>query len=153
MFNHAPENYICPICLGINGIENEHTLLKKTDLIYRNDSISIFINSFFIKGNEGHIIIVPNMHYEHIYDMPKKVSHDVMDAAHHYSLIVKKAYGCDGITLQQNNEPAGGQHAFHFHLHLFPRYTNDSFFKNVKNKIQTTQDERKIWIKKIKNIM
>ncbi|MCX6732559.1 MAG: HIT family protein [Candidatus Roizmanbacteria bacterium] len=153
MFNHSPHDYICPICLGVKGIENKNTLLKKTDLIYGDDYISIFVNSFFIKGNEGHIIIVPNSHYEHIYDLPEKIAHHIIDNTKKYSIAMKKAYNCKGITLQQNNEPAGGQHAFHFHLHIFPRYTNDSFFKNVKSKIDTTQEERTLYVNKFKSFV
>lgn len=152
MFNHGFQNYICPICLGVQRIENEHTLLKKTDIVYQDTSLTVFINSFFIKGNEGHLIIVPNVHYEHIYDLSEQIGHNIIDAAKKYSITMKKSYNCDGVTLQQNNEPAGGQHAFHFHLHLFPRYTNDSFFKNIKNKINATPEERALYVNKLKQL-
>jgi histidine triad (HIT) family protein len=151
MYNHSSKEYICPICLGIQGVENENTLLRKIDLIYRDDIVSVFMNSFFIKGNEGHIIIVPNKHFEHLYDLPVDVGHVIMDCAKRYAVILKQAYKCDGITVQQNNEPAGGQHAFHYHLHLFPRYENDLFFKNVSRKIPTTSGERLSYIKKIRS--
>ena len=32
-----------------------------------------------------------------------------------------KAFGAAGITLQQFNEPAGGQVVFHLHFHVLPR--------------------------------
>ena len=35
--------------------------------------------------------------------------------------------GCEGITVQQNNERSGGQHALHYHLHIIPRYRSDLF--------------------------
>lgn len=153
MYNHSSKEYICPICLGIQGVENENTLLRKIDLIYRDDIVSVFMNSFFIKGNEGHIIIVPNKHFEHLYDLPTNVGHSIIDCAKRYAIILKQAYKCDGITIQQNNEPAGGQHAFHYHLHLFPRYKDDLFFQNVKDKIQTTQEERAVWVQKLRNVL
>lgn len=152
MFNHSPSGYICPICLGVKGTENKHTLLKNSDRVYSDEYISIFVNSFFIKGNEGHIIIVPNDHYEHIYDLPENIAHRIIDYTKKYSLVIKKAYNCQGVTIQQNNEPAGGQHAYHFHLHIFPRYTKDSFFKNVKNKIHTSQEERLLYVNKLKSL-
>jgi len=31
MKSNAPKNYVCPICLGNQGIENEDTLLKQTN--------------------------------------------------------------------------------------------------------------------------
>lgn len=73
-----------------------------------------------------------------------------MDVAKRFAIIMKKAYVCDGIQLQQHNEPAGGQHAFHFHLHIIPRYSNDDFFKQAKNKIKTTLEERFPFINKLK---
>jgi histidine triad (HIT) family protein len=33
-----------------------------------------------------------------------------------------KAFGASGITLQQFNEPAGGQVVFHLHFHILPRF-------------------------------
>ena len=57
---NAPKNYKCPICLGVKGIESEDTLLKKSDLVYKDDLVSVFINSFWIKTVEAHVIVVPN---------------------------------------------------------------------------------------------
>lgn len=66
------------------------------------------------------------------------------------ALVVRKAYDCEGITLRQNNEPAADQHAFHFHLHVFPRYNDDKFNTEGSNKRATTLEERQEYIKKIK---
>src|SRR3989344_855336 len=109
MYNHAPNNYKCPICLGIKGIENEDTLLKQADLVYKDDLVSVFINSFWIKSVEGHVIIVPNEHYENLYEMPKEVGHRIFEVSQKMALVIKKTYKCDGITIRQNNEPAGDQ--------------------------------------------
>ena len=32
-----------------------------------------------------------------------------------------KVFAADGITIQQFNEPAGGQVVFHLHVHIIPR--------------------------------
>lgn len=153
MYNHAPKNYHCPICLGIEGVENEHTMLMKEDLIFRDELTSVYLNSFFINGNEGHVIVVPNKHFENIYDMEPEHAHAIADTAQKMSIVMKKAYCCDGITLRQNNEPAGGQHAFHFHLHVFPRYEGDVYNTEGGNKRATTIDERQPFIKKLKQAM
>lgn len=153
MYNNAPANYSCPICLGIKGVDSDQTMLKDDDLVYRNDKVSVFINSFFIKGNEGHLIVVPNDHFENIYHLPNEIGCGVMEAAKKMAILLKKAYQCDGVTLRQNNEPAGDQHAFHFHLHVFPRYKNDSFnSQSPSDKIKTTLVERVPYIEKIRNV-
>ncbi len=149
MYNNAPENYICPICLGIEGVESEHTMLMKEDLIFRDELTSVYLNSFFINGNEGHVIVVPNKHIENIYDMEPGYAYAIADTAQKMSIVMKKAYECDGVTLRQNNEPAGGQHAFHFHLHIFPRYEGDKYNTEGGNKRATTLEERLPYIKKL----
>lgn len=134
MNSNAPKDYVCPICLGIKGIENDETLLKQADLIFRDNLVSAWINSFWIKGNEGHVIIVPNKHFETLYDLSDEVGARIFQVSKMISLAIRQTYGCDGITLRQNNEPAGDQHAFHYHLHVFPRYKNDNFNQELTKK-------------------
>jgi histidine triad (HIT) family protein len=43
---------------------------------------------------------------------------------------MKAAYHCDGISTRQHNEPAGNQDVWHYHLHVFPRYTDDQLYLN-----------------------
>ncbi len=151
MYNHAPTDYKCPICLGINGVENEDTLLRQADLVYRDDLVSVFINSFWIDTTRGHVIVVPNKHYENIYELPNKVGSRIFEIIKKISIAMKKAYGCDGITTRQNNEPAGNQHAFHYHHHIFPRYDSDQFNENMtKKSILSLPEERIKFVEKLK---
>ena len=39
---------------------------------------------------------------------------------------IEKALECDGLNLVQNNGETAGQTVFHFHMHIIPRYKNDS---------------------------
>jgi histidine triad (HIT) family protein len=125
--SNAPAGYACPICVGLAGADDPATLIRQTDVVYRDDLVTSFINSFFMGKNAGHAIVVPNQHYENIFDLPTEIGHRVFDVAQQLSRAMKVAYACDGITIKQNNEPAGDQHAFHFHLHVFPRYQDDGF--------------------------
>ncbi len=151
MYNHAPENYKCPICLGVNGVESEDTLLKQSDLVYTDDLVSVFINSFWVDTAKGHVIVVPNQHYENLYDMPTHVGHRIFEVTKKIATAMKNSYKCDGITTRQNNEPAGNQHAFHYHQHVFPRYDGDSYNENMTRKsILSTPEERLKYAQKIK---
>lgn len=151
MYNHAPEGYKCPICLGVNGIENEDTLLKQADLIYNDDLVSVFINSFWIDTAKGHVIIVPNKHFENIFDLPNEVGRRIFEVTKKIALAMKEAYHCDGITIRQNNEPASDQHAFHYHQHIYPRYDGDSYNINMtKKSILSDPKERLEYANKLK---
>jgi histidine triad (HIT) family protein len=125
--SNAPENYICPICLGVQGVVSDDILTRPTDIIYKDKLVTAFINSFFVGKNAGHAIVVPSSHYENVYDLPVEHGHRVFDVAQRIALAMKEAYDCDGITVRQNNEPAGDQHAFHYHFHVFPRYADDGY--------------------------
>jgi histidine triad (HIT) family protein len=37
------------------------------------------------------------------------------------ALAAVKVFAADGVTVQQFNEPAGGQVVFHLHVHVIPR--------------------------------
>lgn len=152
--SNAPENYVCPICLGVQGVESPDTLMKPTDLVYKDDLVSAFINSFFVGKNAGHVIIVPNEHFESIYTLPAEQGHRVFDVAQRVAFAMKEAYQCDGITTRQNNEPAGDQHAFHFHFHVFPRYDNDGYNTvQPSEKRLANSEERAGYAEKIKRAL
>jgi histidine triad (HIT) family protein len=150
MYNHAPNEYVCPICVGISPNQSGETLIHPNDIVYQDEIITAFIGSYFIGHNNGHVIVVPNQHYENLYDMPEDVGAQIFKTAKKMALALKKAYHCDGITTQQNNEPDGGQHAFHYHLHVFPRYKNDDIFAHMTTKRLTSPEERKPFADKVK---
>lgn len=154
MTEHAPQGYICPICVGNQGEESDATLLKQADLVFKDELVSVWINSFWIKGNEGHVIVVPNQHYENLYDLPQEMGHRIFDISQQLAKVLKAAYQCDGITIRQNNEPAGDQHAFHYHLHIFPRYHGDSFNSNLADgKFLAAPAVRQEYVVRIKAVL
>ncbi len=124
--------------------------MKQADLVFKDDLVSVWINSFWIKGNDGHLIVVPNEHFETMYDVPDEVGHRIFEVSKKMSQVMKVAYSCDGITLRQNNEPAGDQHAFHYHHHIYPKYTGDSFNVELTKKSFLSEAEERIkWREKL----
>jgi len=128
MYNHAPADYICPFCLLIQGIENEHVLSVQADIIYQDDVITAFICSRQWPNNPGSVIIIPNEHFENIYDLPLRLATKVRELAQAVALAMKVVYRCDGVSTRQHNEPAGNQDVWHYHLHVTPRYTSDGLY-------------------------
>ncbi len=153
MYNHAPDDYICPICLGAQGIENEKTLIRQSDIVYQDDQVMVFVASYFIGNNRGHLIVVPLQHVENIYDLPDDLGSRIYSIARKMAITMKKAYECEGIMTLQNNEPASGQHALHYHLHLFPRYPDDNIHSQMESKRETTVEERLSFAEKIRLVL
>lgn len=152
MITHAPKNYICPICLANQGQETDQTLIKQTDLVFQDELVKVWVNSFWIGKNKGHLIVVPNQHFESIYDLPQKIGSRIFSVSKIMAIAIKNIYQCDGITFRQNNEPAGDQHAFHYHLHIFPRYHNDQFNQRLadEKKLADPSERKKYAVKLVK---
>ena len=128
MYNHAPENYTCPFCLLIEGIENQQVHSVQSDIVYHDDSVTAFISSLQWKNNHGNTIIVPNEHFENIYDLPVRYAQDIHRIAKMLALTMKAVYSCDGVSTRQHNEPGGSQDVWHYHLHVIPRYKDDNYY-------------------------
>ena len=143
MYNHAPSDYKCPICLAVQGIESEGTMMRQDDIVYRDDVVMAAISSKFFKNNPGHVIVFPMKHYENIFDLPEEEANSIMKVAKEITLAMKEIRQCDGVVLQQNNEPAAGQHAFHYHMHVIPRFDGDDFFEHSMHAYVSDSDERK----------
>ena len=128
MYNHAPNDYVCPFCLLLKGIENELVYSVSTDVFCRNEAVTAFICSHQWPNNPGHALVIPNQHYENIYDLPREMSGEIHQFAQQIALAMKEIYGCDGVSTRQHNEPDGNQDVWHYHLHIFPRYAGDNLY-------------------------
>ena len=148
MYNHAPEQYVCPLCLLIQGIENEHVLSVQSDIVYQDERVTALIGSHQWPNNHGNVLIVPNEHFENIYDLPVEYAADIHRVARMVAIAMKTAYGCDGVSTRQHNEPTGNQDVWHYHLHVTPRYQDDDFYTTRRELM--TVDERAMHAEKIR---
>ena len=151
MISHAPKNYICPFCAFVKNTEAEGVLQVQQDIIYQDHFITAFISPKWWEKNPGNVIIIPNEHFENIYDLPNELGYKIHDAAKEVAIALKTVYKCDGVSTRQHNEPAGNQDVFHYHLHVFPRYTNDNLYKNHDKKRFVSPEERLPFAEKLRN--
>lgn len=120
---HAPDNYDCPFCRLLAGHYGE----RAKQLVYLDDQVAVFPAKHHKVGNEGNLLVVPRVHIENLYDMPADLAEPLFNATQLAAKALKSLLGCDGITIRQNNEPAGGQDVWHYHVHVVPRYEGDNF--------------------------
>ncbi len=139
MHNHAPENYVCPFCLLVQGIENDDTKSVQTDIVHHNEMVTAFVGSHQWRSNRGNVIIVPNEHFENIYDLPVHYAQPIHELARTIALAMKTIYACDGVSTRQHNEPAGNQDVWHYHLHVTPRYKDDGFYASTRELMPISQ--------------
>ncbi len=105
MISHAPKNYICPFCAFVKNTEAEGVLQVQQDIIYQDHFITAFISPKWWEKNPGNVIIIPNEHFENIYDLPNELGYKIHDAAKEVAIALKTVYKCDGVSTRQHNEP------------------------------------------------
>jgi histidine triad (HIT) family protein len=71
---------------------------------------------------DGHCLVLPKKPSRNILDVDAESLAAVMRTTQKLARAVVKAFQADGVTIQQFNEPAGGQVVFHLHVHVLPRF-------------------------------
>jgi len=74
----------------------------------------------------GHVLVVPRTHRRDIWDIEPDEAVAAMSAARRIAGAVRDELGAVGVNLRQNSGAKAGQDVFHFHLHVVPRYEDDS---------------------------
>ena len=128
MFNHAPPDYDCPLCAIIAGDENDPPWTQQADVVLRTDEVIAWVNPKWWGDIKGNVVVVPVRHVENLYDLDDELAVSIHRVARRIAIAMKTAYGCAGVSTRQHNEPAGNQDAFHYHLHVFPRYARDDLY-------------------------
>lgn len=143
MYNHEPADYACPFCRLVAGGQDERRLNTQDDVVRRTGTATAFISPRWWPNNHGHVLVVPDAHHENLYDLPPPHGHAVHDLVRDVAIAMRHAYRCDGISVRQHNEPDGNQDAWHYHVHVFPRYTGDDLYASRPYAEFVTADQRR----------
>ena len=115
--------YSCPFCRNIASGDADHPL----EILHRYEHVFVKMNPRWPRNNSGAALVIPNEHYENVYEVPVALGEPLQWAIRDTANAMKRAFGCDGINVWQNNEPASGQTVWHYHVHVVPRYGGDDF--------------------------
>lgn len=102
--------------------------------LYEDEATFAFMD--IMPRGEGHCLVIPKKPARNILDVAPESLAAVMTTTQKLARAVMKAFSADGVTIQQFNEPAGGQVVFHLHVHVLPR------FDGVALKAHTGQMEK-----------
>lgn len=70
---------------------------------------------------DGHTLVIPKSPSRNLLDADPAALGPLMASVQKVANAVCKAFGAEGILIQQFNEPAAGQTVFHLHFHILPR--------------------------------
>jgi len=102
--------------------------------VYEDDAVVAFMD--VMPQGPGHTLVVPKAPSRNLLDADPATLGPLFTTVQKVALAVKKAFGADGVTILQFNEPASGQTVYHLHVHVIPR------FEGVALKPHTGQMEK-----------
>jgi histidine triad (HIT) family protein len=141
------------MCAFVSG-HPEPGWSTQEDIVLEDDQVLALISSRWWARNLGHVILVPKQHFENIFDLPDELGTPIHAAAKRIALALKATYNCDGVSTRQHNEPAGNQDLWHYHLHIFPRYTGDELYLTPRSEVrETTAEERRPYAERLRNFL
>jgi len=87
--------------------------------VFEDDKTFVFLD--IMPRAPGHTLVIPKAPVRNILDVaPDDLAH-LIKVTQMIAHAAVKVFAADGLTLQQFNEPAGGQIVFHLHFHIIPR--------------------------------
>lgn len=135
--SHAPAGYACPFCELVTGASpfSAENLCAPGDLLYRDELVSVLVACDGFGDHEGHAMVIPTAHLESLYDLPDDVNAAIAVMSRLVALAMKAAWRPQGTSVRQHNEPAGNQHVWHYHLHVFPRWEDDNLYRQLRHRV------------------
>ena len=122
--SHKPTGYRCPFCAIAGGAESEFTA-------WRDEHVLVQIALHWNPANPGKALVIPLAHIENVYTLSDELAGRIAHMVRRVAVAIRTGYPCDGVTVRQNNEPAGGQDVWHLHTHVIPRHIGDGKYLGV----------------------
>lgn len=138
----APPGYDCPFCRIARGVFGGAVCGGAEADVLRTPDVTAFVGSHWWPRNEGSVIVIPNVHYESIFDLPAEAAARIHAVAQRVAVTMTRVYRCEGVSTRQHNGPGGGQEVWHYHLHVLPRWPNDRLYERTAERFRAPPDER-----------
>ncbi len=115
---------------------------KPAYFVYRGHGVSVFLDIYPVE--KGHLLVVPDDHYEAIHDAPPRVVARVYAAAAALARIYRVHLGAPGVNVIANSGRAAGQEVFHFHVHVIPRWRGGGWRRLLQRHYLTREEAEEV---------
>jgi histidine triad (HIT) family protein len=87
--------------------------------VFEDDKVFAFLD--IMPRAAGHTLVIPKAPVRTLFDISPDDLAYLAKATQKIARAAVTVFASDGLTIQQFNEPAGGQIVFHLHVHVIPR--------------------------------
>ena len=95
--------------------------------VYEDERYYAFLDIF--PASRGHTLVIPKEHHADIHAMPADIYGGMASVAKKVADLLLRKLSSEGTTIFQMNRAAGWQTVFHAHMHVIPRWNDDSLHK------------------------
>lgn len=131
----------CIFCKLANGV-------FPTNSIYEDEDFNVILDNS--PASKGHALILPKEHFANVYEIDDEILAKAVKLGKKIIEKETEVLGCDGYNMVQNNGEVAGQTVFHFHMHLIPRYKDETTRLIEWNHLSFEDDELKALCDKMK---
>lgn len=116
--------------------------------VYQDEYITAFFDYF--PASKGHLLIVPNEHYENLATTPDEILSKIIILSKKIACFYKNKLWIDHLNIVQRNGEFADQEVMHYHMHLIPRKKGDNISLDwtPDENLREEYDELKDFIKK-----
>ena len=108
-------------CLFCRIVRREHP----ASFVYEDDVAVAMLDLYPV--NRGHTLVLPKVHANDLQDCPTEVAGHLFAVCGRLAPAIVRAVAADGFNVWTANGRSAGQTVFHLHLHVLPRFTDDTF--------------------------
>lgn len=108
-------------------------------ILYRSSHNFVIMNRY--PYNNGHIMVVPYLHFSTLDGLTDEILLDFMKVTQHATQSIKKAFMPEGFNIGINiGKIAGAGMEEHVHLHMVPRWAGDTSFMTVFDEVRVVPE-------------
>ncbi len=129
----------CVFCHIAQTLDQDSELM----VLYRCEECFVVMNRY--PYTPGHFMVIPNHHTDSLEMLDSAVWLRMSTLAQQGVSLLKDGFGADGVNIGMNlGKAAGAGIAEHIHMHLVPRFAQDTNFITTiaKNRVYSTDFER-----------
>lgn len=108
----------CPFCAIVHGLD------QSARIVYRDDTVVAFLPTD--PATLGHTLVVPRKHIPDIWALDESTARAIGVASLSIADAIRNALHPEGLNVIQSNGEAATQTVPHLHVHLVPRWSNDT---------------------------
>ncbi|MFH5821691.1 HIT family protein [Georgenia sp. AZ-5] len=93
-------------------------------VVHTEDDVVAFLTTAPI--NPGHVLVVPRAHAVGLDDLSAATGEALWRLTHRVAVALRRDPAwSEGVNLHLSDGAAAGQHVFHLHMHVIPRFSGD----------------------------